>query len=253
MRAVNLIPGDGASGPGAGRTTAPGGAYVVLGFLGVLAVFAALWTTTTKQIDERTTKLDQVNTEAQVAEQRAQTSAPYQQFSELARGRKATVTSLSATRFDWAHGLREVARVVPSDVWLTGITGTSGASTAAPETDTSSAPAPQFEMTGCTKSQGDVARLAVGLRAVDGVRSVSLKTSTKPEDVGAEDCPANKSSHPVFDIVIRFALPGETKASVDATGQLGTGAPAPPAASTAAPAAPAGGQPATPPSTGQPQ
>ncbi|MDQ3677792.1 MAG: PilN domain-containing protein [Actinomycetota bacterium] len=239
MRAVNLMPGDRGGRASRSAGSSPSGAYLVLGALGVLVVFVSLWAVTNKQIDSRTTKLEKANAEAQVAERRAQASAPYQEFAELARNRNATVTSLSATRFDWSHGLREVARVVPDDVWLTAIDGSSGAGDAAPGPTSSAAPAPRFEMTGCTKSQANVARLMARLRAVDGVRSVELKTSVKPDEVSSEDCPANKPSDPVFTIVISFGVPGEPKASVDSTGQIPTSAPSAPASSSGTAPAPA--------------
>lgn len=244
MRAVNLIPDETRPG-GASRSSSGSsshGAYLVLAALGALIVLVSLWTVTNKQINSRTDKLAKANAEAQVAEKRAEASAPYQEFAELARNRKATVTSLSATRFDWAHGLREVARVVPDDVWLSSINGSSGASDAAPGPTTSAAPAPTFEMEGCTKSQAKVARLMARLRAVDGVRSVALKESAKPEDDGTEDCPANKPSDPRFKIAISFAVPGQPKAEVDSTGQVSTTAPAP--ATTTSGTAPAAAKPA---------
>ena len=49
------------------------------------------------------------------------------EFQRLARDRVETVRTLSVTRFDWAHAMREVGRVVPADVWLTGLSGSSGA------------------------------------------------------------------------------------------------------------------------------
>ena len=236
MRAINLIPGDPRADRRSGAGSSPNGAYLVLGALAALVVFASLWAVTNNQIDSRNGKLAKANAEAQVAEKRVAASAPYEQFAELARSRQATVASLSATRFDWAHGLREIARVVPDDVWLTAINGTSGAVAAAPGPTTSAAPAPQFEMTGCTTSQAKVARLMARLRAVDGVRSVGLKTSAKPDDVANEDCPANKPSDPVFTIVISFGIPGEPKAEVDSTGQIPTAAPQTAAPSTTEPA-----------------
>ncbi len=228
MRAVNLMPGEGGGG-GRRHSSSDGSsnaAYLLLGVLGVLVVFAALWTVTNKQIDSRSDKLATVNAEADAAEKRAQAAAPYMEFAELARNREATVRSLSATRFDWAHGLREVARVVPDDVWLTAIKGTSGAAEGAPGPTTSAAPAPRFEMTGCTKSQAKVARLMARMRAVDGVRSVELTTSAKPDTVGNEECPANRPSDPFFTVVISFAVPGAPDATVDSTGQVATSAPA---------------------------
>lgn len=249
MRAVNLMPGD--SGWGRHSRSAgssPAGAYIVLGVLAALVVFASLYTIANNQIDSSAAKLAKANAEAQAAEQRVPSSTPYQEFATLARSRKATIISLSATRFDWAHGLREVARVVPDDVWLTAINGSSGASDAAPDPTTSAAPVPRFEMKGCTRSQAKVARLIASLRAVDGVRAVELKTSAKPDERGGEDCPANRASDPTFTIVISFGVPGQTKAPVDSTGQIAPAQPAPASPSASAPAAAAATpkQPATP-------
>ncbi|MGH2918628.1 MAG: PilN domain-containing protein [Solirubrobacteraceae bacterium] len=244
MRAVNLMPNEAGWGGGSrptGSSSSIGG-YAVLAVLGALVVFAALWTVTNNQIDSRTAKLGKANAEAQAAEQRAQAAAPYIAFAELARNRKATVTSLSATRFDWAHGLREISRVVPNDVWLSALDGTSGASVAAPGPTTSAAPAPRFEMKGCTHSQANVARLMARLRAVDGVRSVELMTSAKPDEGGDDDCPANKSSDPAFTIAISFGVPGEPKATVDSTGQIPAAAPATSSSSDPAASTPSGDQ-----------
>jgi len=228
MRAVNLMPGESGWGRSSrSRGSSPSGAYFVLGALAALLVFASLVTVATRQIDSATAKLEKANAEAQAAEQKVQASTPYEDFAALARNRKATVVSLSATRFDWAHGLREVARVVPGGVWLTAINGTSGASGATPGPTSSAAPVPQFEMKGCAQSQAKVARIMTSLRAVDGVRSVALKTSEKPDAGGGEDCPANRASDPSFTIVIGFGAPGQAKAPVDSTGQS---APAQPSA-----------------------
>ena len=64
-------------------------------------------------------------------------------FRELAGNRVSTVTTLSTTRFDWAHAMREVSRVLPADAWLTGDVRASRApASAAPTPATSAAPAP---------------------------------------------------------------------------------------------------------------
>lgn len=233
MRAANLMPGDDRMARSA-RAVDPGGvAYILLGGLAALVALAALWATSNKQLGDSRAKLDRVNAEATVAEARVAKAAPYEQFAALARDRVATVTSLSATRFDWAHGLREVSRVLPDDVWLTSVNGTSGAKDAAPSPNSNVAPAPIFELLGCTRNQAKVARLMARLRAVDGVRDVELKDSTKPDGTGAEDCPANSASNPRFSISIAFAVPGAPKATVDETGAVSeVAATAPPAPST---------------------
>lgn len=250
MRAANLMPGD--DRPSRAVSVDPGAAvYILLGALLALVALAAVWAITNKQIGESQAKLDRVNAEARVSEARVAKAAPYQAFAALARDRVATVTSLSATRFDWAHGLREVSRVLPDDVWLTALTGTSGAESEDPTPTTSAAPAPTFELLGCTGDQAKVARLMARLRAVDGVRDVDLRTSSKPEGDGNEDCPANAAGNPRFSIAIAFAVPGAPKAAVDATGTVvdtSSGGSTPPAGGSAA-ASPTTSTPTPPPAS----
>lgn len=244
MRAVNLIPGDD-RGSRAVRAAGTGGiVYVLLGGLALTVALAGLWTNSSNQISSRQAKLATVTIAADAAEARASDAAPYEAYASLAEARLATVASLSATRFDWAQSLRELSRVLPADVWLTSLDGTSGATGEAPTTTASAAPAPTFEFVGCTGSQAKVARLMARLRAVDGVRDVELKTSEKPEGEGDRDCPANASSDPKFTIVIAFKGPGAARDTVDATGQVVTAPAAAPSTAAAAPAA--GTAPATP-------
>lgn len=220
MRAANLMPGEDRASRAAKAVDTGAAVYVLLAAFAAVVALAAVWATTNKQIGESRAKLERVSAEAQVAEARTAKAAPYQAFAALARDRVATVTSLSATRFDWAHGLREISRVLPADVWLTALSGKSGANGEAPTPTTSAAPAPNFELLGCTRDQAKVARLMARLRAVDGVRDVDLRASAKPDGVGGDDCPANAASNPRFSIAIAFAVPGAPKASVDATGTV---------------------------------
>jgi Tfp pilus assembly protein PilN len=237
MRAVNLMPGDDHRSRG-GRSDGTGGiVYVLLGGLAVMVALAGLWASSNNQISSRKTALDRVTIAAIAAEARAAKAAPYEAYASLADARLATVASLSSTRFDWAHSLRELSRVLPADVWLTSLDGTSGATGAAPTTTASAAPAPTFEFVGCTGTQTKVARLMARLRAVDGVRDVALKTSEKPDAVGDKDCPANAPSDPKFTIVITFKAPGSAKDTVDAAGQVVTAPAAPPTTPTTTPVA----------------
>ncbi len=224
MKAINLMPRDARKAESAGSGAA---VYVLLAGLGALVVLAALWATAGKQIDERTAKLERVNAAIAVAEKRAAGSDAYVAFRDLAANRISTVTALSTTRFDWAHAMREVSRVLPADAWLTAMSGVSGASEAAPTPATTAAPSPVITLAGCTTSQAKVARLLARLRTIDGVRKVSLKSSEKPDAKGDEACPANRVSDPRFSIAISFAVPGAPKSSVDSTGQVATSAAAP--------------------------
>ena len=219
MNAVNLMPRDRRD----GRSTVQASGiavYVLLAGLAALVACAAVWATANKQAGDREAKLQRVTAQAAAAEQRASSSAAYVEFERLARTRVQTVQRLSTTRFDWAHAMREVSRVLPADVWLTDLNGTSGGGSSAPTTTASAAPAPVITLQGCTRSQAKVARLLARLRTIDGVRKVALKSSKKPEAKGDTGCPANRASDPRFAIAISFAVPGGPAERVDSTGQV---------------------------------
>jgi Tfp pilus assembly protein PilN len=247
MRAVNLMPRDARGATGAASAGSGAGVYVLIAGLGALVLLATLWAFAGKQVGDREAKLASVNARAAAAEQRATDGAPYVAFAKLATDRVNTVTTLSATRFDWAHAMREVGRVLPADVWLTGMSGASGAGSEAPSPATSAAPAPTITLLGCTRSQAKVARLMARLRTIDGVRKIALKSSEKPDVKGDDSCPANRPSDPHFTIAVSFAVPGAPADRVDATGQVvspataatpaGSGQPAAATASTVAPVA----------------
>ncbi len=247
MRAVNLMPPEGRPGRGArGSSSNVAAVHVLLGGLAALVVLASLWAVASRQAAGHRAQLDRANAEATAAEARAGSAEPYETFARLAKERVGTVSALAGTRFDWAHAMREISRVLPADVWLTELAGASGADGQAPSPTTSVAPAPTFKLDGCTGSQIKVALLLARLRTIDGVRDVDLSKSQKPETNGDKSCPANAETDPSFTITISFAAPGATKADVDATGQLVS----PEDAAAAAAAAPAtttpGGAPAAP-------
>jgi Tfp pilus assembly protein PilN len=237
MRAVNLMPRDARPAPSSSSWGTGIGVYVLLGGLAALVACAAVWAIAGRQVGERQSTLARVNAEATAAENRAAVAAPYVNFAKLASDRVQTVTSLSSTRFDWAHAMREVGRVLPADVWLSGLSGTSGAASGAPTPTTSAAPAPMISLVGCTYSQSKVARLMARLRTIDGVRSIALKSSEKPDGGGDVTCPANRAADPRFTIAISFAVPGAAKGGVDDSGRVTAAAPAAPAVAGAAPTA----------------
>jgi Tfp pilus assembly protein PilN len=243
VRAVNLLPSDarGRLGARAGRGGG-GAAYVILAALAALVVLASLWAVANKQAGDRRAEFARVDAEAAEAEARNGAAAPYEEFARLAEDRVATVSALARSRFDWAHAMHEISRVLPADVWLTELGGDSGATDAAPSPSptTSVAPSPTFKLDGCTRSQAKVARLLARLRAVDGVRAVDLSKSQKPDAGGDTSCPAHRMSDPRFTITISFAAPNAPKDTLDATGQVAAPAAAGAAASASAPAAKGG-------------
>ena len=214
MRAVNLIPGDarkGGAGPSVSLAQVP--AYVVLGALAVLVAFAVLYVLTNNKIGDRQAQVTSLK--AQVAQTQAQAGsfANYAAFEQTASTRVLTVRELAATRFDWHAALSDLSRVVPANTSLQTITGTvsSGSATTGGGSALRGAiTAPALELTGCTASQDDVARLISRLRLINGVTRVSLSSSQESTAISAASTGTPGSAQgcgagtPTFSIVAFF-------------------------------------------------
>ncbi len=187
MQAVNLVPAGERRGAGGAAGRSSGAVYVVLALLAVLVVVVTLATTTRRSTADKRAEIATVSAQAVAAEAQASSLADFEQFASLRAARTQTVVSLAASRFDWAHALGELARVIPADVSLTSLKATvtptvtlkagGGGDTSALR---SSLAVPAIELTGCTVDQDAVARLLTSMRQIDGVTRVSLQSSAKP-------------------------------------------------------------------------
>lgn len=289
MKAVNLIPGDVRPGAGGAAGKSGGAAYAVLGALALIVAMFAVYTKTNASLDDKTAKVATLEQQASAAETQATSLASYTKFAALRTKRVATVKQLAGGRFDWAHALHELARVLPSNVWLTDLTGTTspearveGAGSSASGVR-SALPVPAIEITGCTTSQSSVARMMARMRLIDGVQRVTLIDAQKSNsaDGGSADAAAGGSGSgcdaspqfPTFHLVVFFeqqasavaAAPGQTgptpaAATTPGTTTSGTAAPGTAPPGTTAGAAPTsttptattatGASPSTPATTG---
>ena len=180
MRPVNLIPKE--ERPGVRRPLRGGPtAYIVVGAL----VAALLGMTALVVADNRVADLKneivQVKGEVSAAEATARALAPYTQFHGVREQRVATISSLADSRFDWERVMRELALVLPGNVWLTNLTGT-----ASPQVSVEGAGSvglrsailgPALELTGCASSQDAVAGFVQALKEIDGVTRVGVQAS----------------------------------------------------------------------------
>lgn len=275
MKAVNLLPSDQrsvpkpTSAPAAKSAASAGGAfgaYAVLGALAFSVVAVASYVMVGNQVKDKQAELARVQADTMSVQSQVTALKPYYDFQQLATKRVATVMSLAGSRFDWERALRDVSRALPRDVHLKTLRGSvSSGAGGGSNPLRGSVPAPALELTGCTSSQGDVARLMSRLRAVRGVTRVSLSKSDKgalpvagaaaAADGEAKLC--DKKAPPAFELVVFFeraqVAPPSANTIAPVAGAPGTTAPnttqpAQPAPSTAQPAQP--GQPA--PSTAAP-
>jgi Tfp pilus assembly protein PilN len=191
MKAINLLPPDlrGASKGGSPKAKAapandePGGiaAFVALGVLAACVAALAAYVLTTNSVKDRQAQLEAVTAEAANTTRRVNQLKPYADFQQMAETRIQTINDLASSRFDWEQSLRDVSRIVPTDVTLTSLTGTiAGGAAGGGSTVRSAIASPAVELKGCATNQGDVAQLLSRLRNVDGVTRVSLSKSLKP-------------------------------------------------------------------------
>jgi len=273
MKAFNLIPAEERGGAGIGAGKSGGGAFVVLGLLGLLAIFALLYGAARHQISSRRGEVATLNAQAQVAQAQATQLAPYVSFMALHEQRVQAVSQLVDSRFDWAHAFHEIGRVLPKDASLASISGTiagasvaaaTSAAPAAPATTSSSATSstaasvavtsatppgsiPTFTLSGCATSQAEVALTLDHLRLIDGVGEVTLQSSTKAAGSGGGGSSSSggcAGSDPVFAMQVAFeplpsvATTGSTSSTSTAAASAATPATG---ASTAQPTTSAGG------------
>lgn len=180
MRPVNLIPTEDRSGE---RRPMRGGplAYIVVGALAFAVLGVAVLAVTNNKISDSKAEIAKLKDQTATTEARAQSLSAYTQFHALRQQRVSTVTSLADSRFDWQRVMRELALVLPSNVWLTNLTGTASPGvTVEGSTSTelrASVAGPALEMTGCASSQKAVAGFVQALKEIDGVTRVGMQSS----------------------------------------------------------------------------
>jgi Tfp pilus assembly protein PilN len=197
--------------------------YAVLAVLAVALVLVTVYVLTANTISDRKAKLASVRAELNTQQALAARLSSYVQFEKLAETRVQTVRQIASARFDWYQALSDLSKVVPANTSLQSLAGTvapgasaagSAASGGAASSLRSDVTAPAFELTGCTRTQDDVARLMSRLRLINGVTRVTLGSSQK---AGATAGAAVASptgggcgiSTPSFDLLVFFQpVPG---------------------------------------------
>jgi hypothetical protein len=243
MRAVNLIPSEQRSGGSVGAGRSGGAAYAVLALLAGFALLAVMYGKATRTVSSDESQAAALTAKAHRQKAAAEALAPYTTFVTLRKQRETAVTSLVDTRFDWAHVFHEFGRVLTDQTSISNLSGEVGA--AAPEAPSaaaappagatsasasaaavsSSTPAgsiPSFTLSGCATNQKAVARMLQRLRLIDGVKEVTLQSSTRGETNGGSTtasgpCPAGA---PVFSVTVQFEpLPSANEAAAAASGK----------------------------------
>jgi Tfp pilus assembly protein PilN len=198
MRPVNLLPPELRQGAQAPMRTGPI-PYVVVGALVAVLAGVALLVLTGNQISERKTEVAQLKREDAAAVQEAKRLVAYTQFQALHEQRLATISSLADSRFDWERVMRELALILPRDVWLTGLDAS-----ASSESESGaggggalrgSIAGPALSLSGCAAGQESVAGFVTALKDIDGVTRVGVESSELPtEEEGAGSAEGSEAS-----------------------------------------------------------
>jgi Tfp pilus assembly protein PilN len=224
MRPVNLIPPEDRRGDQAPLRTGPVAYFVVGALVAVLLGVTAL-VLTGNQISEREDELAGLKAEDAAASAKATKLAAYTEFRELSERRVATVQSLADSRFDWERVMRELALILPSDVWLVDLTATaapgvsiSGDGGGSANSMRSAIKGPALELNGCAAGQESVANFVTVLKDIDGVTRVGVQSSELADNEsgagvsaggeagsggGSDDC-RTRSFIAKFEVVVAF-------------------------------------------------
>jgi Tfp pilus assembly protein PilN len=180
MRAVNLLPRD----DGRAKRTKAQNAPLAVGLaLALVAsvVIAAFFLSSSASVKDKQAALGKAK--ADLAVLPPLPNAPTATETALVGQQQARLNALASAlsrRVAWDRVLRELAIVLPDDVWLTSLSARSPSSPAssAPAAPTAPGGAPTgLVLTGYTYSQNGVARLLSRLAVIPDLRNVQLQTS----------------------------------------------------------------------------
>jgi Tfp pilus assembly protein PilN len=194
VRPVNLIPPEERRGEKAPMRTGPL-AYVIVAVLAVALLAVTATILTGNQISDRKAEKASLETQVTQAQAEARQLQSFSDFASLQQARELTVTSLAQSRFDWQRVLRELAIVIPSDVWLTNLNAKASAAAAAPSSSSSGSSSasgaatnvagPSLDIQGCASGHDAVASFLAALHDIDGVTRVAVLSSDQPDSSGS--------------------------------------------------------------------
>jgi len=232
VKAVNLIPVERRVGAGVGLGRSQGGAYAVIALVGVLALLLFVYGKASHQVTSDNSQAARLTTEAERARSDAGALARYNTLIAQSEARTAAAEGLMDQRFDWAHALHELGRVLPKQVSISSLSGTiagaeagkkaassspstsgtgssgsapSGSAPSAASSVTSATPAgtvPTVTLAGCATSQTVVAEMLQRMRLIAGVKEATLTSSVAATaSGGSTTCPA---PNPTFSVDVSF-------------------------------------------------
>jgi Tfp pilus assembly protein PilN len=205
MRPINLIPAEEqrrTRGVGSRSGSLP---FLLVGALALALIGVVMLIHYSNQVSDHEANLARLQNEKTAATARADALTPYSNFASVTEPRTDTIAELANARFDWARVIRQLSLVLPSNVYFTNLSASSGGGGAAEGIAVSG---PSMAIGGCAPSQDAVAAFVAALKQIDGVTRVSLQNSTVSESnsegsvSGASACAAGGKT--VFALIVAF-------------------------------------------------
>jgi Tfp pilus assembly protein PilN len=185
MKRLNLLPPELRPRGGNIRTST----YAVLGGLLLATLAMTLYWFVQSGANTTANEIEGLQKETQAAKEDANALGPYAEFSAMKDARARSVRLVAETRFDYERLTRELTRILPEHVWITGLdvgpTELELAEGADSVEATAAAGALSVNLSGCAPDQPTVADALDRLTALTGATSVNLGASGDGSVTGA--------------------------------------------------------------------
>lgn len=187
MKPVNLLPEQ-------HRPTRPSGqrsgvAYKVIGGLAVALIAVLATVLTTNEISSKEQRAADLERETAAVKAEAGSLGPVANFLSIKQSREQSVRDLAGRRFDWERLTRELAKVIPTGMFVDELTasvdgqtaGSAPRPAAAPAAGTAAAAvvAPSLSISGCARDQRQVATFLVRLKQLHLAQEAELEESKR--------------------------------------------------------------------------
>jgi Tfp pilus assembly protein PilN len=195
VRPVNLLPPRYRPARASGER--PGIGYAAIGGLAVLLLMVVMYVLTKNGINDAHDKTARAQAETVAAQAKVGQLQAYGDFAALKARREQAVASVAEVRFDWERLMREMALVLPHDVYLTTFAATPAGGTTTATSGAAAGTGPGVSVSGCAPSHPGVAATLVRLRKLHNIIDVNLAQSTKVQKAAAATATSAGSACPV--------------------------------------------------------
>jgi Tfp pilus assembly protein PilN len=180
MRQINLLPSEIAARRRARQITV----LLAAGGLALVAVLAIVFIVESARLSGEKSKLEQARAANARLEGRVAQLGQFSQQQTTLRNKQRLLSTLTTNEVRWSVVLADVSLVIPTDVWLTNLSGSVQAQLGAPAAAGSSLGT--IQMSGNTFTHLDVAKWLTRIAGVDGFAFPYLSLSTKAVLEGQE-------------------------------------------------------------------